>query len=191
MSFDASRWAGAVLCGGASSRMGRDKALLGPPERPLAVRVRDAIVASGVDDVVFVGGDGGRLATHGAWVPDDDPGAGPLSALATFHRLRPDRAVIVGACDLPQLTGDACRALVRVVDAGAAVAVPMVDGRPAWSCVAVSAVAARSASDAVAGGVRSMHRGLGALDDVVYLDLPGSAYRDVDDPGELAEFADW
>ena len=183
-------WAGAVLCGGASSRMGRDKALLGPSGRPLAARVRAAIVDGGLDDVLLVGGDGDRLGRFGPWVPDDDPGAGPLSALATVQRLRPGRALLVGACDLPRLTGAACRVLVDAVDRGAAVAVPVVDDRPAWSCVAVSPEAAHAVADAVAGGERSMRRGVGGLDDVVQLCVPGDAFVDVDDPAALAEIMD-
>lgn len=181
-------WAGAVLCGGASRRMGRDKALLGPPDRPLAARVRAAIIGCGIGDVVLVGGDAERLRPHGPWVPDDDAGAGPLSALATVQRLRPTSALLVCACDLPALTADACGDLLRAVEAGAVVAVPEVDGRAAWSCVAVSAAGARLAAEAVAHGERSMHGALGAMEGLVRLASNGDAFVDADDPVALAQF---
>ncbi len=185
-----SDWSAAVLCGGASRRMGRDKALLGPPERPLAARVRAAIIECGIVDVLLVGGDGDRLRRHGPWVPDDEPGAGPLSALATVQRLRSARPLLVCACDLPGLTGGACRPLVQAVEDGAAVAVPVLDGRPAWSCVALSAAAGRSVAAAVAAGERSMHGGLGGLNPAARLEVSGSVFADVDDPAALAEFTD-
>ena len=170
--------------------MGRDKALLGPAGRPLAARVRAAIVECGIDDVLLVGGDGDRLQRHGPWVPDDEPGAGPLSAVATVQRLRPGRPLLVCACDLPGLTGGACTPLVQAVEDGAAVAVPLLDGRPAWSCVALSGAAGRSVAAAVAGGERSMHGGLGGLDPMVRLQVSGPVFADVDDPVALAELTD-
>ena len=52
---------GVVLCGGASTRMGADKALLGPVGAPLVGRVVAALRDAGADDVLLVGGDGDAL----------------------------------------------------------------------------------------------------------------------------------
>jgi molybdopterin-guanine dinucleotide biosynthesis protein A len=72
-----SGWGGAVLCGGASRRMGRDKALLPLDGLPLAVRVAQALGEAGAAEVVAVGGDRDGLAS---WdlpaVPDRWPGEG-------------------------------------------------------------------------------------------------------------------
>ena len=78
-------FAGAVLCGGASRRMGRDKALIALEGRALAVRVAEAVAAAGASGVVAVGGDLERLRAAGlAAVPDrDGPGAGPLAGILT------------------------------------------------------------------------------------------------------------
>lgn len=75
---------GAVLCGGASRRMGRDKALLPVDGVALARRVADALVGGGCTTVLAVGGDGPALAALGLTpVPDRWPGEGPLGGLAT------------------------------------------------------------------------------------------------------------
>lgn len=78
-------FAGAVLCGGASRRMGRDKALISLEGRALAVRVAEAVAAAGASGVVAVGGDLDGLRAAGlAAVPDrDGPGAGPLAGIVT------------------------------------------------------------------------------------------------------------
>lgn len=105
------RWSAAVLCGGASRRMGRDKALLEVAGRPMVARVVAAARAAGAAEVITVGGDepgiraalaglGGPTARH---VPDRHPGEGPLggllTALAALAGAGADAALIV-SCDL-------------------------------------------------------------------------------------------
>ncbi|WP_434127450.1 molybdenum cofactor guanylyltransferase, partial [Enterococcus faecium] len=51
------RFAGAVLTGGDSRRMGTDKALIEVDGGPLARRVANALRAAGADPVIAVGGD--------------------------------------------------------------------------------------------------------------------------------------
>lgn len=75
---------GAVLAGGASRRMGTDKALVPVDGEPMVARVVAALGAAGAKTVVLVGAsrevaDAVGLAT----VPDDDPGSGPLGGLST------------------------------------------------------------------------------------------------------------
>ena len=62
------RFAGAVLTGGLSARMGRDKALLRVDGVPMAVRVATALRAGGADPVAAIGGDGPRTASARAGV---------------------------------------------------------------------------------------------------------------------------
>ena len=50
-------FAGAVLTGGRSSRMGRDKATLPVDGVPMAARVADALRRAGAEPVLAVGGD--------------------------------------------------------------------------------------------------------------------------------------
>lgn len=181
---------GVVLCGGASRRMGRDKATLGPPDRPMAARVATALRSAGATEVVLVGGDCAALAGHGdVWVPDDRPGDGPLAAIATAARHRPGRDLLVCACDLPLLGAAALAPLVDALADGAAAAVCDVDGRPQWSVVAVAAglAAALDGPDGpLARGERSLRGGLGGLARRLP-PAPGAtaALRDVDRPEDL------
>jgi len=91
--------AGAVLAGGGSRRMGRDKASLHVDGEAMAMRVAHALAAAGCDPVVAVGGAGvAGLET----VPDAHPGEGPLGGVITALRhLGVD--TVIAACDLPDL----------------------------------------------------------------------------------------
>lgn len=182
---------GVVLCGGASSRMGTDKALLGSPGAPLAIRVADAIAGAGAGEVVLVGGNGDRLSGLGrSWVPDEVPGAGPLGGLATASRRFPGTELLVCACDLPRLTTEA---LVPLVDAFRTssrpvdVAVFDLDGSPQWSVLALSERAATHAAAAFDRGERALWQVLASPTLAVRhlrCDRP-DAIRDADRPEDL------
>lgn len=90
---------GAVLTGGASTRMGADKGLL------LAHVAVDALRAAGIDDVVTIGGAAGTVA-------DGFPGEGPLGGVITALRCSSSDVVVVLACDLPLVDGPTVEALL-------------------------------------------------------------------------------
>jgi len=142
---------GAVLAGGASRRMGQDKAALTLDGTPLSHRVQRALFDGGVGAVVLVGGDQGA---EGA-IPDRWPGEGPLGALATAvgHGASVEGVaiVIVAACDQPDLPADLVAALVHALAAGpadaCASAVRTPDGRvhpfpSAWRTAGAEALVA-------------------------------------------------
>jgi len=105
--------AGAVLTGGTSRRMGRDKATLEIDGVAMARRVADALIAAGCAPVVAVGGDATRLGAIGIPVVDDDwPGEGPLGGIITALRHSERAAVVVAACDLPWLDAPTIERLV-------------------------------------------------------------------------------
>src|SRR5262245_62947407 len=114
-----SRFSGAVLCGGRSRRMGRDKALIPVGGTPMAQRVADALWVAGASDVVGVGREPGALASVGlATVPDDRPDAGPAAGIVTaLARAGGDEMVMVVGCDLvapsPAAMGVTVAALAR------------------------------------------------------------------------------
>lgn len=125
--------AGAVLTGGASRRMGTDKALLEIDGRPMASVVADALRSAGCDPIWFQGGDRDRLASLGLEVrPDAAPDGrrvGPVRAVATALATASSRTLVVAACDLPCLTGEVVRALVAASEDRDAVAVAVAEGR--------------------------------------------------------------
>ncbi len=183
---------GVVLCGGASSRMGADKALLGAPGEPLAGVVARALRDGGCRSVVLVGGDEHRLRSIDApWLPDAVAGEGPLGGIAAVVAAHPGTALVVCACDLPWIEGRDLRPLLSSLAAGAAVAVFDLDGVPQWSAAALSAEAAAAALDSFRSGERSLHAALGARTAGAGGDLRilraerAAALRDVDRPEDL------
>ena len=109
MSAPSARVAGAVLAGGHSRRMGRDKATLPWHGRFLAEHMAHVLAGAGCDPVVQIGG---TPDTAVAWVADRFPGEGPLGGLITaLASLHHDLGMVV-ACDLPLLTSSTA-ALVR------------------------------------------------------------------------------
>ena len=105
MTDDGRGVAGAVLAGGASRRMGVDKAVLEVDGRPLAMGALEALQAAHLSPVFLVGGaDGLSEATGHEVIPDAWPGEGPLGGILTaLSALDEDgrRPVVVLACDLP------------------------------------------------------------------------------------------
>jgi molybdopterin-guanine dinucleotide biosynthesis protein A len=95
--------AGFILAGGASSRMGRDKALLELAGEPLIVRTA-RLVESVVGPAVVVGDAAAYRALGLRTIADDWPGAGPLGGIATVLRASSAPWSLVVACDLPYLT---------------------------------------------------------------------------------------
>lgn len=183
-------FSGAVLCGGASRRMGRDKAVIAVDGRSLAGRVADAIDEAGADAVVAVGGDEAALAAEGLTVvADDEPGAGPLAGIlgGLAHHGTAD-VVFVGACDLVSPSSAAVVATVRALagDTGADVAVPVVDGRRQWMHAAWRRRAAAPLAAAFAAGERAVHAAVAATGlTVVELGVAPASVSDADAPADL------
>lgn len=102
-----------MLTGGASTRMGRDKALLEVDGRPLALTVASTLRAAGAGRVVAVGGDAAGISALGIEVvPDEHPGEGPLGGLLTAFAAARTEVVVVLACDLPGIDEHTVRVVV-------------------------------------------------------------------------------
>jgi molybdopterin-guanine dinucleotide biosynthesis protein A len=155
---------GAVLCGGASTRMGRDKALIEVGGRALAAHVCSVLESAGCLPVVLVGGDGERLVplTHRPWLADTWPGEGPLGgvidALRWFRR-RGVAGVVIAACDLPGLTTEAVRAVAGWSGATVAVGDRLHPSLAYWPVAATARL-----EQLFATGVRSLHEALATVD---------------------------
>lgn len=183
--------AGVVLTGGASRRMGRDKALVAVGGVAMARRVADALIAAGCDPVLAIGGDLPALASLDLEaVADGWPGAGPLGALATAidelaRRGIADRDLVAVACDLPWL--DAATVTRLLWPAPASVDAEVVIARTdrvqplcaRWRPASFVAVRA-----GFAAGERAVRAVLDRLR-VMEVDVEAAAVRNVNSPSDL------
>ncbi len=169
--------AGVLLTGGASRRMGADKATMVIGGEPLATRAA-RVLAEVCDPVVEVGPGVSGLPHV------DDGHAGPLAAfLMGVDALDTTNAVVLLSCDLPRVDTALVRALADAP--GAESVVPVLDGRAQYACARWSraAIAAACAAQA-AGGFR-----LAELASVAFTSLTDPALvartADVDTPDDL------
>ena len=110
--------AGVVLCGGASRRMGTDKALVEFEGVPLVVRVANRL-AEVADPVMLASGAGGRLtAALGELrfeeIHDDGEQRGPVAGLIAALTASPHELTAVVAGDMPFIDPDLLRHLCRI-----------------------------------------------------------------------------
>jgi len=176
---------GVVLTGGASRRMGSDKALMPVDGVAMAARVAAALTAGGCDPVVCQGGDAGALAKLGLEVvPDAQPGEGPVIAILdalTRHR----RDLVVCACDLPWLDATTVVRLLAVASAEPAADVVVACDADVPHLAAVWRSRARQPLEAlVAEGVRSYRAVLDRLE-TARVDVPSASVSIVNKPEDL------
>lgn len=198
---------GAVLCGGASQRMGTNKALLELDGEPLAGRVAGVLRIAGAKTVVAVGGDPEELAaTNLEVIADSEPGGGPLvgvvsgldyfQSLASAHSASEGSAggaaapspaddfiAVFSACDLPFVSPPAVTSLVNAVVDGAMAAVAEVDNHAQWHLLALGGSAREPLGAALAAGERSLRGAVGPLEPV-RVSLAPQVAADVDTPEE-------
>ncbi|MBA3438601.1 MAG: molybdenum cofactor guanylyltransferase [Pyrinomonadaceae bacterium] len=127
---------GFILIGGASSRMGTDKAQLRLGDETFVERISNALTMV-ADKISLVG----SMTKHNEWflpvVPDVYPGCGALGGVhAALHWCRAPWAVVV-ACDLPFVTAELLLRLASLASTSenfAAVAPVQNDNRPQPLC---------------------------------------------------------
>jgi molybdopterin-guanine dinucleotide biosynthesis protein A len=153
------------------------------------VRVAHVLTLAGAEPVVAVGGDLEGLRAVGLTaVPDPRQGAGPLAGIATaLAQVGTADIVVVLACDLPEASPIAVRAVVAALAAApvARAAVPVAGGRiqplhGAWRRSALPVVEAALARGD--GAVRFVLESLGAL---TVPDLDPSWFANVNEPADL------
>ena len=172
----------AIMAGGKSRRIGRDKAWLDLGDgRPIVQRVIDAM--RDVADEVFLVANDERFATLGLRVvPDRFPEGGALGGIATGVGAATHDRVLVAACDMPFLRPDVFRLLVAR-SAGYDVVIPRV-GEDLEALHALYTKACLPAMErALASGKMRI---VSFFDDVRVLELGEDELRRVD-PG-LASF---
>jgi molybdopterin-guanine dinucleotide biosynthesis protein A len=176
--------AGVLLTGGASRRMGTDKAQLVVNGETLAARSA-RVLASVCDPVVEVGTGASGLPA----VQEEPAGAGPLVALlAGVGALGTPKSVILLACDLPNVTTALLRLLVEWPGSGTVI--PVVDGRFQYACARYGAGALDEALAVVRSGGSSLKQ-LGDADCEYVSESDWGAiataldFADVDTPEDL------
>lgn len=114
---------GAILAGGQSRRMGRDKAALLLAGEPLLLRTVRRL-RTVTPDVVIIGPlERAALAPGVPIVPDRWPQQGPLGGIATALQALESEAVLVVGCDMPFLNVALLRYLLSLAFAYDAVVV--------------------------------------------------------------------
>ncbi len=181
---------GAVLIGGASSRMGRDKAAVELGGTPLATRLA-RLLDSLCEEVLLVGG-AAPPGTPGRAVADPE---GPRCALrglvAALGAARGERVLVV-ATDLPLVTAALLRGLAAPSGADAVVPRPGPKPQPLCAVYRRAAVLAL-ARERLAAGPLALQGLLAALrvewvegERLRALDPGGSALVNVNTPEDLA-----
>ena len=185
--------AGLLLTGGASRRMGRDKALLELDGHRLVDRAAGALCAV-AGPVIEVGPGWSSLDA----VREDPPGSGPLAAVSTGVAALRNRghagAVLVLAVDMPRVGVDLLRLLAE--RAGPATAVPRADGFPQVLCARYGPATLAAVDDLRAAGGVSLKRlvedlaatggDVGWVEPDEWVPVAGrQAFWDIDTPEEL------
>lgn len=180
---------GVVLAGGASSRMGRDKAYVEIDGRSMLSCVADTL-AQVTGDIVVVG----RTSAGGyASVPDSIPHKGPLAGVVTA--LRSGASILAVAVDQPFVQIATLEALLRLAEDQLVVerplpVVPHSDGFAQVTCAFYPANFLRTAEQALGQG-SSLRTALGSFGYEPWTDFPpgedGRSWFSVDTPEGLQE----
>ncbi len=144
---------GLLLTGGASRRMGEDKALIELGGQRLVDRAA-ALLTAVADPVIEVGPGWSGLPA----VREDPPGSGPLAALsagaAALRAAGHDGSVLVLAVDMPRVGVELLRFLAGRV--GTATAVPRAGGHPQPMCARYGPDVLAAVDERLAAGGRSL-----------------------------------
>jgi len=172
---------GAILIGGASTRMGTPKAeleYLGVPFVDHAVATLSLVVS----DVVI---SGGSYDGHLTAVPDTRQDGGPLAGILAALRHAEGRAVMVLAVDLPLVTVDLVSRLVEPRIARSAVRVAT-DGTSTQPLCGVYGPAVESMIEGrLATGKGSVFGLLEAVDTVEYIHAEGHTLSNINTPDDF------
>jgi molybdenum cofactor guanylyltransferase len=189
--------AGLLLTGGASRRMGTDKALIEVDGQRLVDRAA-AVLAAVADPVIEVGPGWSDLPA----VREDPPGSGPLAALSTgaaaLRAAGHAGAVLVLAVDMPRVSVELLQFLAG--RPGSATAVPRAGGYPQPMCARYGPDVLAAVDDRLAAGGRSLRdllESLAAEGIVEWVEAEEwepvagrQAFADVDTPEDLRDLLD-
>jgi molybdopterin-guanine dinucleotide biosynthesis protein A len=161
-----------VLCGGRSTRMGRDKGALRIGGETMLERVT-RIAATIADQVIVVG----RRDQAATTVHDAIEDQGPLAGIAAGLAASTTDLNIVIACDMPLIKPAVLASLVASIGDDDDVCVAVVDGHPSVLCGVYRSRAAKTAQDLFDSGERRVTR---LLDLVRTKRVDAAVFRDID-----------
>ena len=146
---------GFVLAGGASTRMGRDKALLQLGGRPLIEIALGLLRGLGIEPRIC--GTRPDLARFAQVLPDNHPGRGPLAGIEAALSASGSDLNLFIPVDLPLLPLAFLRWMMDRAEVSQAVAtIPLLTGRPQPLCAVYSRRLLRGIHEALAGGEYKM-----------------------------------
>ncbi len=181
--------AGWVLTGGASTRMGEDKALLEIDGIPLVMRVA-GVVAEVAFPVTLVGAPGRYVHLGLPVVGDSVAGFGPVAGLhAALAATAVDWNVVV-ACDMPDLEVSLLRLLLeRAGDATCDCVIPYLPGGHAEPlCALYHRRCLEVVETALARGIHKVTRALEGLRIERYETDGAEPFQNLNTPGDLHSY---
>lgn len=189
---DGGRVSAAVLAGGESRRMGRDKAWLDLGDGVPLIQRALAAARAVTDDVFVVDRDTATARLGERTVPDRYGRSGALGALATALAAAARPLVCVIACDLPFASPALLRLLVdRAANADGAV--PWISRRYEPLCAVYARSCLAAFEDAIRRGELAIHSALAGLNvrpvgeaELRTVDPALASFTNLNTPGDLA-----
>ena len=121
----------AIIAGGQSRRMGRDKAFVDLGGIPLIERVIQRSASLGQAEIILITNKPADYAHLGLpMFRDALPDKGSLGGIYTALMRAASECVLVLACDMPFVNADLLRFMIARLDADTDIVVPRVDGYP-------------------------------------------------------------
>lgn len=172
-----------LLTGGASSRMGEDKATINVDGMPLALRIALGLAECGLPVTVL----GREPIADFPFLQDEADYQGPLMALSRFQPAHP--TVFVVSCDLPMFNPDIVRGLNDCLEGYDAV-VPEIEGRIQPLVALYRATTFKKIAECVAESKRSMMAWLDRMKVRTVtpeeLSMNSTAFQSANTPDELS-----
>lgn len=187
----------AVLAGGRSSRMGRDKSFILLDEKPIVQHVLDRVCQLNYPTILITNAPGQYLGFELSLFGDVIPGSGSLIGLhAALHHSQTAHTICV-ACDMPLLNVKLLRYLIDL-RYEADVVVPLVAGRPENLHAVYSRACLPMIARQIADGDLKINH-LHAKLNVRYVDEPRlrlydpdlRSFFNVNTPEDVARLRDW
>lgn len=181
--------AGFVLAGGASKRMGKDKALLPFGGNVLVAHVALSVLAA-AGSVSLVGPPDAYRHLDFPVVPDLYPGFGPVGGVVTALFASGAEWNLIVACDMPGVSGEFLAALLaEAIDSGAECTVPHTpNGRLHAMCAVYRQTARLPLLRAVEAGIHKLHDAIEELNVHLYPVSAPELLANVNTPAQWRTF---